>query len=486
MNYWITGDDAGRSVKSSESFQKIRRQLGIVFETSSDGIWICDEKGKILALNQASERLNGVKAEEVIGKNVSIMIEKNIVDANITPDVIHTQQTISRMQYIKRTGRQLMLTGSPAFDTNGNLIMVVVNERDMTELNALQKELKKTRQEKEQIISQLKSFSAMHQNNFTVLAENPVMRRRFDTALKLAHHDVSNILVLGETGSGKGMMCNYIQQNSPRKDLAFITINCAALPENLLEAELFGYEKGAFTGAGEKGKPGLFELAHEGTLFLDEIGDMPMSIQSKLLKYLDDHEVLRLGGIRPKKINCRILAATNQNLDQLVKSKRFRQDLLHRINSFVLKIPPLRDRPEDILLLTNHFLAEYNARHSTRKKIGIDGLNALQAHPFSGNIRELKNIIQEAVIIGSQDLIDGFIMDKVKNHPQKLPETMETPEPGLRFSLQKKIDLFEKKLLSDAVSRCSSTPELARHLAISQPTAFRKMKKHRLAFRKQQ
>lgn len=473
-------------VQKLSSFQKFGHQLEVVFETSADGIWICSWEGKILALNRASERLNGVKAKDVIGKDVSVMVDKNIVDVNITPDVINRKQAISKMQYIKRTGRHLMVTGTPAFDDSGNLELVVVNERDMTELNSLQKELKKVQFEKKQILNKLKSFKLMDDSASGIVSEAFIMNQTFETALKLSKHEVSNILILGATGVGKGLMCKYIQQNSPRNNNAFVKINCAALPESLLEAELFGYERGAFTGASEKGKPGLFEVANNGTLFLDEIGDMPLSIQSKLLKYLDDHEIMRLGGTKTQKIDCLIIAATNKNLNVLVKEKRFRRDLLHRINNFVIKIPPLRERSDDILALTHLFLEGYNNKYNTKKELHQEGMKALHSHHFPGNTRELKNLIEEATLLSNETFIDHYLIDKLKDNRQKFMNTEQTRHITKGSSLQSKLNMIEKELLSEAVMQCSSTTELAKQLSISQATASRKMKKYGLKFRTKQ
>jgi len=463
--------------KPKSSTMALSKQLELIFETSSDGIWVCDGEGIIVALNKASERLNGVSAREVVGKSVSVMIDKNIVDVNITPEVIRTRQSISRMQYIKRTGRHLMVTGSPAFDDHGKLIMIVVNERDVTELDVLKKKLEKAKWEKEQAMSRLTSLEATQHNDMAALADNPVMIQVFETGLKLAQHEVTNILVTGETGSGKGVLCKFIQKNSPRRKQPFITINCAALPKSLLEAELFGYERGAFTGARENGKPGLFELADKGILFLDEIGDMPMSIQSKLLKYLDDYEVMRLGGTRSRKIDCLILAATNQNLEKRVEGRLFRRDLLHRINRFVLNIPPLRERQEDIFILSNHFLDEQNRRFGIRKRIGSSGMALLKKYPFPGNVRELRNIIEQAAVIAKDEYIDSFLKEKISidSHQVENADALLPHEP--KESFQTALDRYEKKLIAVAAVGCRSSIELASNLGVSQATAFRKMKK---------
>lgn len=467
-----------------KSFQRITKQLEIVFETSFDGIIILDGTGKILALNRASEQLNAIKAEEVIGKNVRILTQKNIVDSTIAPDVIHSRQTISKMQFIKRTGRYLMVTGNPVFDKNGDLILVVVNERDITQLNALRKTLMKTQMEKEKVSSKLEEMNRAELNAQNVIAQSKNAQEVYNIALKLSRNEISNILILGETGTGKGLAGKFIHSNSPRAIKAFIHINCAALPESLLEAELFGYEKGAFTGASEQGKVGLFELANGGMLFLDEIGDMPMKIQSKLLKYLDDFKITRLGGTQAKKINCLILAATNQDLQELVKAKRFRKDLFHRLNSFTIRIPPLRERTGDIFELTHHYLGLYNRKYQQKKVVRSEGIKALQNYNFPGNIRELKNIIKEAIVLSEKHTIDEFLIAKLQETKGEQMLNSQHASVNMPFSLSSKVNAFEKQLISDAVLECRSTNDLARILDISQATAFRKMRKHGLSFQK--
>lgn len=461
-----------------KSYQLMARHLTTIFETSSDGIWVCDATGRIIALNRASERLNGLKSEEVIGQHVTIMLEKDIVDQNITPEVIRTRQSLSIMQFIKRTGRYLLVTGTPAFDEDGNLLLVVVNERDMTELNWLQKRLEEVQLEAEKMKSELAELNLQRLQDQNVVAESASMRRVYNLAMRLSKAEASNILILGESGTGKGMLSQFIHQNSPRANKPFIPINCAALPESLLEAELFGYEKGAFTGAKQSGKIGLFELANEGTLFLDEIGDIPLSIQAKLLKYLDDYEIMRLGSTKPKKIDCLLIAATNQDLSALVKNKQFRQDLFHRLNTFTIQIPPLRERKEDIFALAHTYLSTFNRKYKKKNVILAEGMTAFQNHPFPGNVRELVNILREAVVMCDNHAVDQFIIAKLQNVQLELQDDNEGASTP--FSLEGRVDQFEKQILMKSAKNCSTTTELAQALRISQATAFRKLKKHGL------
>jgi transcriptional regulator with PAS, ATPase and Fis domain len=265
--------------------------------------------------------------------------------------------------------------------------MVVVNERDMTQLNAIREELEESRMVTEKYQEELAELSLLELKNQEIIASNAKMRQVLRVGLKLAHLEASNILILGESGTGKGLLAKFIHKNGKRQHSPFVQINCAALPENLLEAELFGYERGAFTGAREQGKIGLFELAHGGTLFLDEIGDLPFSVQAKLLKYLDDQEIMRLGSLKPRKIDCTVIAATNRDLEELTRSNQFRQDLFYRLNTFTVRIPPLRERPEDVFELVNYLLREYNRTYRLKRRISPETLKVLQAYPFPGNVR---------------------------------------------------------------------------------------------------
>ncbi|MFO7749029.1 MAG: sigma 54-interacting transcriptional regulator, partial [Desulfobacteraceae bacterium] len=312
------------------------RHLQAFFDFSSDGLLIFDGKGKILAINRTSERFNGFKASEIAGKNIKSLVEEGYIDRSATQEVIETKRQVSIIQYVKMSGYQLLVTGIPVFDDKEEIEFIIVNERDMSLLNNMRKELEQTRKESDRIREELTEINLLELSLSNIVAESDAMKQTLKLALKLSRIDASNILITGESGTGKGLLAKFIHKNSPRSKYPFIQINCAALPENLLEAELFGYEPGAFSGASEKGKAGLFELASRGTIFLDEIGELPFHIQAKLLKYLDDHEVIPLGGTVAKTIKCSVITATNRDLEAGVAQKSFRLDLLYRLNTFTL------------------------------------------------------------------------------------------------------------------------------------------------------
>lgn len=470
------------SAQKLESYKKLNRQLNAIIQSSSDGIWVCDGRGMVTTVNEASEKLNGIKAESVVGKHVTEVMESGLFDRSVTLEVLKTGRQVSIVQAIKNTNRLLLVTGTPVFDEAGNIFLVVVNERDMTQLDAIREQLEQSRMVTEKYRDELAELSVLELQKQEIIAEHPAMRRVLRTALKLAHLEASNILILGESGTGKGLLAKFMHKNGHRSTKPLVQINCAALPESLLEAELFGYERGAFTGARVQGKAGLFELAQGGTLFLDEIGDLPLPVQAKLLKYLDDHEVLRLGSLKPRKIDCTVIAATNRDLEQLTRDRLFRQDLYYRLNTFTIHIPPLRDRGEDVFELTTHFLNKYNRAYKVSKRISPAGFEALQAYPFPGNVRELKGILKKSLIMSDKEWLDDSIAGclgstgTVGTGSATRSARIETPGENL----QEEVSRTERDMIARALQACRSTRELAKRLGVSQPTVVRRLKKYGL------
>ncbi len=451
--------------------------LEAIFDQSADGLMICDARGRILKLNRSAERLNGIKAAEVLGRDVATLVKEGHLDRSATQEVLETRRQVSVVQVTPKSGYTLLVTGTPVFDVNREISFVVVNERDISLIENMKQELNRTREESEKIRNELTELTLLELKENNIVARSDAMKQTLRLALKLAGIDASNILIQGESGTGKGLLAKFIHMHSFRSDKTFIQINCAALPENLLEAELFGYEKGAFTGARETGKPGLFTLASGGTLFLDEIGEMPLRVQAKLLKCLDDHEIMPIGGTVGKKIDCTIIAATNRDLDQRVTKKQFRLDLLHRLNTFPLSIPPLRERPEDILELVTLCLEKYNKKYNRRTHMGYKAFEALKSYNFPGNVRELINIVKQAVVMCDRRSLDDYILHATQPPGPCAPAVKSVTNPT---DLPGKLMAVEHEMLLQAVQRCHTTREAATFLGVSQPTVVRKLKKHGL------
>lgn len=449
--------------------------LQTIFDRSADGLLICDGQGRILKMNRAAEKLNGISSHEVLGKDVRTLVAEGRINRSATQEVLETSRQVSLVQTTPKTGYPLLVTGTPVFDDDNRIQFVVVNERDISLIDDMRRELAQVRQESEKMRDELTELMLLELNENDIVAQSPSMKQTLRLALKLSRIDASNILIQGESGTGKGLVSKFIHKSGLRSGNPFIQINCAALPENLLEAELFGYTKGAFTGARETGKAGLFELADKGTLFLDEIGELSPGVQAKLLKYLDDHEIMPVGGTAAKRIDCTIIAATNRNLAQQTRKRRFRLDLLHRLNTFTLSIPPLRKRPEDILELTRICLKRYNKQYRRRTHIGYKALDALKSHAFPGNVRELINIVKQAVAMCDRRELDDYLIRSIQ------PPRTRTRQPDLPdqdAGLREVLRSVEQDMLMKAAIQCRTTREAASFLGVSQPTVVRKFKKY--------
>jgi PAS domain S-box-containing protein len=465
--------------KEFEFYKLQNRELKAIFDSVSDGIWVCDGKGLVLDINKASEELNQITKDEVVGQSVYQLVDEGMYDKSSVIIVLEKKEKVTIVQEIKRIKKKVLVTATPVFDEDGEISLVVVNARDMTQLNNMKKLLEASKQESDKLKETLSEINLYEVNRKGVIGGSESFSAVLRVASKLAQMEVSNILLLGESGTGKGLLAKYIHKCSNRRDRSFIQINCAALPDNLLEAELFGYEEGAFTGAKAGGKVGLIELSHGGTLFLDEIGELPLSLQGKLLKYFDDHEVMRLGGIETKKVDCTIIAATNRDLEHLIRKKRFRRDLYYRINTFTLKVPPLRKRSEDVFDLVNYYLDSYNKKFGTEKKISLAAFEVLQNYRFPGNVRELKSIIKKGVVLSDSNYLDDFIVNgtSVFGKDSKVGNF----EGSMIVDLKSMMCAHEKRILQKALDNSGTTREIASKLKIDHSTVVRKLKKHNLA-----
>jgi transcriptional regulator with PAS, ATPase and Fis domain len=349
----------------------------------------------------------------------------------------------------------------------------------MTELETLRNKFAQSERLTEKFKEELSELTLRELKQNTFIADSNAMIQILQKSLKLANIGASNILILGASGTGKGLLARSIHKNSNRRDNPFVEINCAAIPENLLEAELFGFEKGAFSGAAEVGKVGLIELAQGGTLFLDEIGDMPLNLQTKLLKYLDDKEFRRLGGTKSIHIECATISATNRNLQESVRNDLFREDLFYRLSSFTLEIPSLCERREDIPGLMRFFLNKYNKKYQRTTHISSRTIPYIQSYSFPGNVRELKNIIENGVALSEEDTLDEFLLASIeKRAPQPTPP--HSPGSSQPTDLTETLNDVEKQLLLKARQHCNTTRQMSAYLNICQSSVVRKLKKHGL------
>jgi len=458
-------------------FSHLAAELETIINSSHDGLWICDGNATVVRINPASERMNGIKAEDVVGKSMQELVERGVVDRSATLEAIRTRRVVHMLQRTK-IGRKLLITSMPVFDKSGRIVRVVTTERDITEIEDLHEKLLEkealTNEYREQILQmQLEKMMSRQ-----IIARSPAMIRVLNQAIKAARVD-STVILLGESGVGKGLIAEMIHKYSDRSHAPFVKINCAALPDSLIESELFGYEPGAFTGAKKSGKPGLLELADGGTVLMDEVGELSPAAQAKLLHFLEDGCFTRVGGTKRRVINVRIIAATNRNLDDLVKSGEFRQDLYYRLHVIPIHIPPLRERPEDIFPLLKHYIHHFSSSMGCVKRLSSRALKVLLNYNYPGNVRELINLCERLVAMSSGEVIDRKdIPDEIRK--KRKSQLQEEEVVANERSFREMIEDFERKILGDMLSRYKSQQKIAEALKVNQSTIARKLKKYGL------
>jgi PAS domain S-box-containing protein len=467
------GGFMGKDWQGSDSDRMVARQLNAIIDSSFDGLWICDGEGRVVRINRASEVINDIKAEQVVNRRMEDLVAEGLIDRSVTLEVLKSRAAVTMIQQLKN-GKQVLVTGSPVFDQDGQISLVVVNDRDITELNKLRAELEESRALSRQYRRELSHIYGKKDLFADVVVRSESMHRVFDTALKVAGVD-STVLIQGESGVGKGLIARMIHRASKRKEGPFMRVDCGAIPEPLIESELFGYDAGAFTGALSRGKPGYFEMAEGGTLFLDEIGELPKNIQVKLLRFMEDNEVVRIGGTQPKRIDTRIVAATHRDLKAMVEGNQFRRDLYFRLNVVPLHIPSLRERPEDIPALIHHFLQKYNLKCSTAKVFRPPAVDALCGYSFPGNIRELANILEQMIVLSPNQEIDREDLPSAVR--MELADRDFTAAPD-GWNLRDQLDKIEKETLRRALMEFGSQRKAAGPLGIDQSTLARKIRKH--------
>ncbi|BBO81699.1 hypothetical protein DSCO28_22650 [Desulfosarcina ovata subsp. sediminis] len=462
-----------------EVMKDLAAELNAIFENSYDGIYITDGEGYTLRVNKAYERITGLKRENLLSRNMKEIVANGLISESLTFKIKESGVPMTITQKIHGS-KEILVSGVPIFNENGKLSRVITSVRDMTELNLIRSQLEKSKQLASRYEEELNELRSSQSDAPDFVCNSKKMQATIELALRVARVD-STVLIQGESGSGKEIVANLIHQHSPRsKTGSFIKINCSAIPSDLLESELFGYEEGAFTGARRRGKPGMFELAHNGTLFLDEIGTISMELQVKLLRVIQFSEIMPLGGVETRKVNIRLLAATSKNLEVLMREKKFREDLYYRLKVVPIHVPPLRERRDDIFPLTVFYLEKFNRKYQLAKKVSSEAMDALTQYLWPGNVRELVNLIERLVVTTADDVI--YARDLPASIVQQDQRCQTVPEPGGE-SLNAMLNHIEKEILVRAFRDLKSTRKVGRHLKISQSAVMRKVKKHRLQFK---
>ena len=462
-------------MKYSEFLKENYSAIGDFIKYIKAGIWITDSKGKVIMVNEESLKTGGLKREDVIGKTTEELLEMGYIldDSSVLKAILSGKEE----SIVQRTGEGSMLvaTSVPVFH-EGELDIIICTEMDITDvikLKALLDKQKSIAQKYKSEIMRIKN--QLNTDSDEIVSYNLEMIRIKEMAIKIGAMDAT-VVITGESGTGKEVVANLIQKNSKRADKAFIKVNCAAIPETLFESEFFGYEKGTFTGANVNGKMGIFEMANGGTLFLDEIGELPLAMQSKVLRVLQEKEVRRIGGEENKPVDVRIIAATNRNLKKEMEKGNFRSDLYYRLFVVPINIPPLRQRKEDIAPLTNYFLNKFNAMYEVKKEISSEAIKAMEKYNWYGNVRELRNIIERLVVSGAGNTISAFQVEMCLKE-----DNFNNAEPvknGENATLDELIENYEKQIIIQAVEECGTLTAAAKKLNVNKSTISRKLKKY--------
>lgn len=454
-----------------------------VFDNMPDALYVLDDKGNMIYINYAMIKKFDIPRDELLRYNVFDMYDDGLIDYVISKNVYEQKKEVVMCQKIFNShGKELMqmVSQMPILNDKGDIQYIIGVMRDMEELigyyyDALNK------------YQTVKDIGSKRSDDNKLLVYNsPQMSDLIRILNNVAPTD-ANILVQGESGTGKEVLAEYIHQMSERRDKEMVRINCAAFPETLLESELFGYEKGSFTGALGSGKKGLIETADGSTLFLDEINSLPLALQGKILRTIETKMVQRIGSDRPKKIDFRLIAATNEDLSECIKKKTFRADLYYRLNVIPAIIPPLRDRPSDIEPLIEYFLNKYCKKYGKEKTFGPEAMNVLKNYSWPGNVRELKNFVERIVLISASSV---YCIKSIP--PQMLNGQLLSPSSSgnggnsgcqfdIRMSLEENLNAFEKQIIESVVQQYGSGKSAAEVLRVNQSTISRKMAKYNIS-----
>jgi transcriptional regulator with PAS, ATPase and Fis domain len=449
--------------------QKLERSFYNILESIYDDFTIINKDGIIEKVLPNFQSVYGIPIEEAVGSSIYELEEKKIFNPCVSVRVMKTNKVETMMQLTKNN-KYLMCTSIPIFDENGEFEKIISYTRDAEKYELLKEEYENLNNTVSSYKVQLEQLKQEHKKSSKIIGVSKKITRTTEIALKASNFDAT-VLITGESGVGKNLFADLIHSSSKRKDSPFISINCGAIPEHLLESELFGYEKGAFTGANQSGKAGLIELADHGTLFLDEICDLPLHMQVKLLKVIQEKKVMRLGSISEKTVDFRLIAATNKNIKKAIEEGNFREDLYYRLNVLCITIPALRERKEDIFPLISHFTKKYNEQYNLNHAFSSKSISYLEIYSWPGNIRELENVVERMLLTADDYLITE----------DQLPYyiyTDDNTEYKQKRTLKHILSDVEKKVILDCYEQYGTTTKVAKELGISQASVSIKLSKY--------
>ena len=460
---------------TSRNMDFLAANFEFILDALPDGVFISDVSGITLRVNRMYEQLTGLRQEDIQGKQVRSLLESGTFDKILNPEIVRTGKPATHVQQLKN-GKKLVLSGFPVFDATGTLRLVVTFVRDITMITRLNEQMDEQRQLIDHYHKQMAFITNEQSKALTPIYASQAMQEVVNMLLTVAPTDAS-VLLLGETGVGKDVFARLTHARSNRHDKIFLKVDCGGISETLTESEMFGYMPGAFTGASSKGKAGYFELADGGTVFLDEIGELPLSMQTRLLRVLQDGEIMRVGGTRSSKVDVRVIAATNKNLAECVEEGTFRRDLYYRLNVATVTIPPLRERPEDVRPLVEHFLQHYTAKYGKRMAVMEIALTILSHYQWPGNVRELQNMVHGLVIthkgshISPRDLPSHITNERQQEHAYS--DAILTGGQSLKQIMGD----IERDFLEQAIALHGSVQKVSELFQVDRSTIFRKIQK---------
>ncbi len=473
--YVASGGDAAQADRLFHLVMELvgRVDFRLVCDNLYDGIHITDGEGRVLFINAAYTRTTGIKPEDILGRKVAdIEAEGKLYKGSVTAKVLERRERVNSVATIFGLGdKEVLVTGTPVFDEAGNIILVVTNTRDFPELKHLEEQLVAMTAQSEKDNQELAYLRQQQVSGRKLSSRSASMRSVLELVHTVAATDVT-VLITGESGTGKELVANELYQASERRGKPFIKVNCAAIPAELLESELFGYEAGAFTGARKAGKAGMFELANTGVILLDEIGDMPLALQSKLLRVLQQRELTRIGGSSPMALDIRVIASTNKDLKAEIAQGRFREDLYYRLNVVPIQLRPLRERREDVPHLAAEFCKNFNKRYGKDAAISEGGMALLCEYRWPGNIRELENLIERLVVTNTSGTITRDTVLAALT-PTKAP--LSAAADG---GLKAQVEAFQRELILSTVRREGSIRRAAKALGVDHSTLVKKLEKY--------
>lgn len=449
----------------------------IMVEYLGEEIFVADGTGKILFVNPASVKTIGLPVDQIIGRSAEDLEREGYFSVSSTMEVVRQRKTVNVLQKLK-DGRTVLATGVPIFDKEqDDIVMIISTSKDVDAVNEILHTVEKQAMEIEKNKAEIHNLKESMFEAEGFISSDPIMQELKNTVAKVAPLEVS-VLIQGETGVGKEVVARSLHRFSNRSNEPYMKINCGTIPEQLIESELFGYEKGAFTGASVGGKKGKVEMANLGTLFLDEIGELPLTLQVKLLDFLQDGTFTRVGGTERVKVNARVVAATNRDLKRMCEEGKFRKDLYYRLNVIPLYIPPLRDRPGDIEVLTKYFVSCNNSKYRCHRKIENGLLDILTRFDWPGNVRELENVIERLFVMSEEDIIRKENLKSAITENRSTSNILNVTNINLRPLKEAKWEL-EKQLVSKAYEMYRSTYKVAEVLQVDQSTVVKLLHKHK-------